>query len=213
LATRGFEIIEWDGQEESEVIRTKIPFDVKHLSKNVPEREKEKLKKTVAKGKKPLIQYHVKFISVQQLSEGSVLLTVQGEKSIHLFRLNKQRELEFSGQIPICQLGAGAGFTSCIVGTKLVVFFNDRRENVNLDWNQHGPEKYTGTESQLSLVELDLYDEGQKQTRKTVWTQKDIGGVFNPFDFYWASKGGTTGYFFLQGSRGKQRMLRFEFLE
>ncbi|MCF8277866.1 MAG: hypothetical protein K9J17_14120 [Flavobacteriales bacterium] len=221
--TGGFEYLDWDGNEGSEVARTKIPLTVEHLSKNATTKQIEDLKKDASK--KPVSKSRLACTQVHLLEDGSIVITATSGISnagiyrgmldpnifdIHVFRLNENKELVFSDRAPIYHLASvkGTGFESVVVGKKLFLLFNDIPLNVGRDWSAEGPEKFYGSNGQLSLIAMDTYDQSKTNERKAVWTQSEMGANFKLGATAW-KPGNKVGYFYLQGAREKNRMVQF----
>ncbi len=224
--TGGFEFLDWDGTDASEVRRTKIPLDIEHLSKNETTKQVDKLKKDMNGGKKVISVSRLACTRVHLLEDGSTLITATSGISnaglyrgmldvnindIHVFRLNAAKELVFSDRVPIYHLASviGSGFESVVEGKKLFLLFNDNPLNVGRDWSALGPEKFYGSDAQLSLVEMDVYDASKPHIRNGVWTQRDMGAHFKLGATAW-NPSNQIGYFYLQGAREKQRIVRFQ---
>ncbi len=224
--TGGFEFLDWDGTEGAEVERTKIPLTVEHLSKNATTKQIGKLKKDAANGNKPISKARLVCAQIELLKDGSILITATSGisnagiyrgmldsdiKDIYVFRLNSDKKLVFSDRVPLYHLASvkSSGFESVVAGKKLFLFFNDIPLNVGRDWSTEGPEKFSGSGGQLSLVEIDVYDQNNTHVRSAVWTQREMGANFKIGATAWNLQSNDIGFFYLQGARDKQRMVRF----
>jgi hypothetical protein len=210
----GMEIVEWDGKTDSKVIQKKQPFTLNHLTINIKNGAKEQLQKTADKGKKPLSIKFIRTKASKILSDGSFLFIATHTESIHVFRFNREMNLIFSTQVPFFQLPSanGSGFDAIVSNEKMTLLFNDRTENTpDRDWSKFGPDKFSGDDSQLTFMEVDLKDASKRQHRVPVWLQRKIGGLYQPGELVWNSSDKSIAYYYLQGGHGKQRLIKFSF--
>ncbi len=209
----GIEMVEWDGKHNSKVVRKKQPFTLEHLSINVRDKVKEKLQKIVEGGDKLLSVNFIRPKLTRFLSDGSFLVIAQHTESIHVFRFDRKWNLIFSTQVPFFHTSGERIAVDVIVkNEKMTMLFNDRIENTpDRDWSKLGPEKFDGSDGQLTLLEFDLKDALKKQHRVPIWLQRKIGGLYQPGELVWNSSDKSIAYYYLQGGHGKQRLIKFSF--
>ncbi|MBI1288101.1 MAG: hypothetical protein GC178_11065 [Flavobacteriales bacterium] len=221
IGAAGLLVVNWNGKEGSEPIVNKVPITVEHLLTNQTDKEVEKLKKKVSKGKSLEIRYfHLK--TVKLLDDNS--LVVIGQKSYssdsgfeyqfdyHVFHISPQNELLFDTQIPYSAGGGGfdIGYRTKFIGNTMYLFFNDRIENLTADWSKNVPEKYTGPENVVSLVKMDFSNPELNPKRYPLWNFRDVDGKFEPRK-YTSPNGSDFGYFYIQGGRLTQRLIKIKF--
>lgn len=207
LEAGGFEIFEWDGEEDSEVVRKQIPLTLEHMYKNVPDKRKETYKKKVDKGEKLSIR-SIYVMDVDVLEDGSIVFvaqTVYQRKTLHVFKLNPEFQVEDSYQVPF----DSPSYVYRIRKNKLHFLFMDREVNYTRDWNKEEPDNSYGQDGPLSIVTIDLESEAP-QTRTMIWNSEEFGGPLSPSMFFNSDESGVA-YAYIQGGQAKQRFAKFKF--